>query len=40
MHQDACVVAAPAMSPADALRGKGHLRYGPAFSTALADPRE
>ena len=34
------VAAAPAMSPADALTGKGHVRYSPAFSTGLADPQE
>jgi len=34
------VVAAPAMSPADALTGKGHVRYSPAFSTGLAVPPE
>lgn len=28
------------MSPADALTGKGHVRYSPAFSTGLADPQE
>jgi hypothetical protein len=28
------------MSPADALTGKGPVRYSPAFSTGLADPQE